>query len=453
MGLSTTLRSARGDFLHIAGLEKVYPSRKGAIFALKDVNISVAAAEFVSLLGPSGCGKSTLLRCVAGLERPTAGTIVLHGSTVSAPPVDMGVVFQRDVLLDWLTVVGNVLLPAKIRRLPLDIWRPKAERLLEIIGLDNFADRFPWELSGGMRQRVAICRALLLEPTLLLMDEPFGALDAMTRDELNLELQRLWLADAKTVLFVTHSIAEAVFLSDQIVVMSRSPGHVVETVMVDLPRPRELAIRETRDFSRYVARIRQIFERFGILRGTHVRESAILVRHARLSCWLGRSRFLCAVAGRGHGGKTAGISSAGAKRDLFRDGQRTALVRVECDAHGGRHFVRIYGCACGWMSRLSWDRLFAPTREYTLHAADRPQQCAQGSVGAALHHLDGHRSRVQGRHLVSHRVFCDHRRYRLGTALSRSRCRRSVPIDAWRKNRRHYCGCGRRTRCPISSRE
>ena len=272
MGLSTMLRSAQGDFLHIAGLEKVYQSRKGAIVALKDVNLSVGAAKFVSLLGPSGCGKSTLLRCVAGLERPTAGTIVLHGNAVTSPPDDMGVVFQRDVLLDWLTVVRNILLPAKIRRLPLAVWRPKAERLLEIIGLNDFANRYPWELSGGMRQRVAICRALLLEPALLLMDEPFGALDAMTRDELNLELQRLWLADAKTVLFVTHSIAEAVFLSDQVVIMSRSPGRVVEIVTVDLPRPRELAVRETQDFSRYVARIRQIFERFGILRGTHVRE-------------------------------------------------------------------------------------------------------------------------------------------------------------------------------------
>jgi NitT/TauT family transport system ATP-binding protein len=272
MGPSATLRSAQGDFLHIAGLEKVYPSRKGAIFALRDVNLSVGAAEFVSLLGPSGCGKSTLLRCVAGLERPTAGTIVLHGSTVSAPPVDMGVVFQRDVLLDWLTVVGNVLLPAKIRRLPLHEWRSKAEHLLEIIGLKDFANRFPWELSGGMRQRVAICRALLLDPALLLMDEPFGALDAMTRDELNLELQRLWLADAKTVLFVTHSIAEAVFLSDHIIVMSRSPGRVVDTVRVDLPRPRQLAVRETPAFSRYVARIRQIFEGLGLLRGTHVAE-------------------------------------------------------------------------------------------------------------------------------------------------------------------------------------
>ncbi len=272
MRVATTPRSVKGGFLSIAGLEKVYPSREGAIVALKDVNLSVGTAEFVSLLGPSGCGKSTLLRCVAGLERPTAGTIILRGNAVTAPPEEMGVVFQRDVLLDWLTVVRNILLPARIRRLPLDEWRPKAERLLEIIGLNGFANRFPWELSGGMRQRVAICRALLLDPALLLMDEPFGALDAMTRDELNLELQRLWLADAKTVLFVTHSIAEAVFLSDQIIVMSRSPGRVVDTVTVDLPRPRELAVRETQDFSRYVARIRQIFEGFGMLRGSHVRD-------------------------------------------------------------------------------------------------------------------------------------------------------------------------------------
>ncbi len=263
--------SPDGDFLRISGLDKIYPARDAGIVALKDVSLSVGAAEFVSLLGPSGCGKSTLLRCIAGLERPTGGTIILHGNAVTAPPEDMGVVFQRDVLLDWLTVLRNVLLPARIRRRPLAEWRPKAERLLELIGLEGFANRFPWELSGGMRQRVAICRALLLDPALLLMDEPFGALDAMTRDELNLELQRLWLADAKTVLFVTHSIAEAVFLSDRVIVMSRSPGHVADIVTVDLPRPRDLAIRETPAFSRYVACIRQIFEGFGMLRGTHVR--------------------------------------------------------------------------------------------------------------------------------------------------------------------------------------
>lgn len=272
MRFATTPCSAQNNFLRVEGLEKVYPSRGSAIVALKDVNLSVGAAKFVSLLGPSGCGKSTLLRCVAGLERPTAGTIVLRGNAVTTPPEDMGIVFQRDVLLDWLTVIRNILLPARIRRQRLDQWRPKAERLLELIGLEGFANRFPWELSGGMRQRVAICRALLLDPALLLMDEPFGALDAMTRDELNLELQRLWLADAKTVLFVTHSIAEAVFLSDQIIVMSRSPGRVVDVVTVDLPRPRDLAVRETQDFGRCVARIRQIFEGFGMLRGTHVRE-------------------------------------------------------------------------------------------------------------------------------------------------------------------------------------
>jgi NitT/TauT family transport system ATP-binding protein len=258
-------------FLDIAGLDKVYASREGGIVALKDVNLSIGTAEFVSLLGPSGCGKSTLLRCVAALERPTRGTILLDGRAVSDPPSDMGMVFQRDVLLDWLTVQRNILLPARIRRLPIEEWQPKAQQLLELIGLGGFAGRFPWELSGGMRQRVAICRALLLNPSLLLMDEPFGALDAMTRDELNLELQRLWLADAKTVLFVTHSISEAVFLSDRIFVMSRSPGRVVDTVTVDLPRPRDLAIRETPEFSRYVSRIRQTFEGFGMLRGTHVR--------------------------------------------------------------------------------------------------------------------------------------------------------------------------------------
>ena len=264
--------SAQDDFLSITGLEKIYPSRAGAILAIKDVSLCVGTAEFVSLLGPSGCGKSTLLRCVAGLELPTAGRVVLRGSTVTAPPPDMGVVFQRDVLLDWLTVLRNILLPARIRGLPLDEWRHKAEHLLEMIGLDGYANRFPWELSGGMRQRVAICRALLLDPALLLMDEPFGALDAMTRDELNLELQRLWLADAKTVLFVTHSITEAVFLADKNIIMSPSPGRVIDTISVELPRPRRLAVRETQDFTRYVARIRTIFEGFGMLRGTHVHE-------------------------------------------------------------------------------------------------------------------------------------------------------------------------------------
>jgi NitT/TauT family transport system ATP-binding protein len=257
------------SFLRIEALEKAYPTRAGSITALRDVTLSIGSAEFVSLLGPSGCGKSTLLRCLAGLERPTGGSILLHGGTVRDPPDDMGIVFQRDVLLDWLTVLRNVLLPSRIRGLPPQEWGPKAEALLELLGLKGFEHRFPWELSGGMRQRVAICRALLLDPALLLMDEPFGALDAMTRDELNLELQRIWLADAKTVLFVTHSISEAVFLSDRVVVMSRSPGRVVDIVTIDLARPRALAVRETPEFSGYVSRVRRIFEGFGTLRGDH----------------------------------------------------------------------------------------------------------------------------------------------------------------------------------------
>ncbi len=268
--LERVMTAGKG-FLDIDAVDKIYGTRTGGIIALKDVNLSVGKAEFVSLLGPSGCGKSTLLRCVSGLERTSAGRISLHGQEVVDPPDDMGMVFQRDVLLDWLTVERNILLPARIRGLPLDEWTPKARALLDTIGLAGFENRFPWELSGGMRQRVAICRALLLDPLLLLMDEPFGALDAMTRDELNLEIQRVWLANAKTVLFVTHSIPEAVFLSNRVIVMSRSPGRVVDCVDVELPRPRALSIRETPEFGRYVARIREVFESFGILRGSHVR--------------------------------------------------------------------------------------------------------------------------------------------------------------------------------------
>ena len=256
----------------IRALDEIYPVRDRPITALKDVTLQIGSTEFVSLLGPSGCGKSTLLRCVAGLESVSGGAIAIHGRPVDGPVDDMSVVFQRDVLLDWLTVLRNVLLPSRIRGLPAEQWTPKARALLDLIGLAEIEDRFPWQLSGGMRQQVAICRALLLNPSLLLMDEPFGALDAMTRDELNLEMQRVWLSDAKTVLFVTHSISEAVFLSDRIVVMSRAPGRIVEVVEIDIPRPRALSVRETPEFVRYITRIRQTFESFGLLRGSHARE-------------------------------------------------------------------------------------------------------------------------------------------------------------------------------------
>ena len=257
-----------GDpYVRIAGLDKVYPSAKGNIDALKGIDLAIAKGEFVSILGPSGCGKSTLLKCVAGLTGISAGTVQIRGQAVSAPPDGMAIVFQRDILLDWRTVLDNVLLPIEFRRQPRAPFISKAKDLLHLLGIYGFEDRHPWELSGGMRQRVAICRALIQEPELLLMDEPFGALDALTRDELNVELQRIWMATGKTVMFITHSIAEAVFLSDRVVVMSRSPGRLIEDIAIELPRPRGLDARETADFGRHTSHIRRLFQDMGLLKG------------------------------------------------------------------------------------------------------------------------------------------------------------------------------------------
>ena len=245
---------------------KIFHSARGDIAALADIDLHVAAGEFVSILGPSGCGKSTLLKCIGGLQPLSTGSISIAGKVVVEPPDDTGFVFQRDVLLDWRSIIDNVLLPAEFRGLPVADWRRRAMALLATLGLEGFEARYPWELSGGMRQRVAICRALLLDPALLLMDEPFGALDAITRDELNLELERIWRGSNKTVLFITHSIAEAVFLSTRVVVMARNPGRIAAIVDIDLPRPRGLAIRETPEFVAYVRQLRAIFEQLGIIK-------------------------------------------------------------------------------------------------------------------------------------------------------------------------------------------
>jgi len=251
----------------IDGVSKVYQTRGEPITALTDCSLEMRPGEFVSVVGPSGCGKSTLLLMVAGLIRITSGTITIGDTRVTKPYTDLGIVFQEPVLLDWRKVLGNVLIQAEIRKgMDKKRLRGRAQELLDLVGLTGFEDRYPFELSGGMRQRVSICRALLHDPPLLLMDEPFGALDALTRDQLNLDLQSIWLGSEKTVMFVTHSISEAVFLSDRVAVFSPRPGRVIEMLDIDLPRPRHLSIRETPQFGRYAGEIRRVFSSLGILR-------------------------------------------------------------------------------------------------------------------------------------------------------------------------------------------
>lgn len=251
----------------LRGVCKSFNSKRGNIRALANVDLDIRAGEFLSLLGPSGCGKSTLLRCLAGLDQITSGEVRMHDKPLDGPPDDMGIVFQRDMLLDWRTVLDNVFLPLEFRRKPTKPYTEAALTLLETFGLRRSANRYPWELSGGMRQRAAICRALLDDPALLLMDEPFGALDAITRDQLNIELQKIWSQTGKTILFITHSINEAILLSDRVAIMARDPGRIEEVIEIDLPRPRTLATRETTEFVRYSAHVRSVFERMGAFSG------------------------------------------------------------------------------------------------------------------------------------------------------------------------------------------
>lgn len=234
----------------------VYETTSGPVEALQDISLSVGEGEFISLVGPSGCGKSTLLRVVAGLRVNTSGVVVVDGIEVKRPIPEVGMVFQAAVLLKWRTILGNVLLPAELAGLNPKNYLDNAHKLLHLVGLEEFSDKLPSELSGGMQQRAALCRALLLDPPLLLMDEPFGALDAMTRDDMNLELLRVWGeqtdgGDRKTILFVTHSIPEAVFLSDRVVVMTPRPGRLAKVIPIDLPRPRTVETRATSEFGRY----------------------------------------------------------------------------------------------------------------------------------------------------------------------------------------------------------
>ena len=249
----------------IARLTKRYA--RGNVLALEDVNLTLAKGEFAAVIGSSGCGKSTLLKIMAGLMPPTSGRVVLDGRSVMGPREDIGMMFQQATLLPWKTAIENIVMPISIRegRGAAKAAMGRARELLDLVGLSNAADRYPGELSGGMAQRVAICRMLISEPAVLLLDEPFSALDELTRDFLNMELQRICLERNATAFLVTHSIPEAVILSDRIVVMQSHPGRVGEVIDIDLPRPRTLDMINTSQFGDIVAHIRSRLDTEGFL--------------------------------------------------------------------------------------------------------------------------------------------------------------------------------------------
>jgi NitT/TauT family transport system ATP-binding protein len=253
-------------FLELRDVARQFQTREGVVSALEDVSFDVAPGEFVSIVGPSGCGKSTLAMIVAGLLAPSGGRVSIDGTLVTRPQTNLGIVFQNPVLLAWRHALDNVLLQIEMRDLPSASYLERARTLLASVGLAGFEARYPHELSGGMRQRVSICRALVHDPPLLLMDEPFGALDALTRDQIGLDLQAIWARGKKTVLFITHSITEAVLLSDRVLVMSPRPGTIDTVVEVDLPRPRRLAVRDDPRFGHFTHQIHERFLARGVLR-------------------------------------------------------------------------------------------------------------------------------------------------------------------------------------------
>jgi NitT/TauT family transport system ATP-binding protein len=248
----------RARDVQVAGLSKTFDTQRGEqISALQDINLNIRAGEFVSVVGASGCGKSTLMRIVCGLIAPTRGRVAVDGEGVTQPRDDVGVVFQNAVLLPWMTVKDNVLMPSDLRERRKAEHEQRAQELLKMTGLAGFESKYPFELSGGMRQRVSICRALMCQPSFLALDEPFGALDAMTREQMNLELMRIWAETGATVLFITHSVPEAVLLSDRVVVMTPRPGRIADVITIELPRPRSLKHYGSELFHGYTSRIRE----------------------------------------------------------------------------------------------------------------------------------------------------------------------------------------------------
>ncbi len=252
------------SYIQLRNVGKVYDAQGGTVEACADVSLEIRQSEFVAVVGPSGCGKTTLLKMVAGLVPYSSGTITVGARAVDRPQTDVGIVFQESILLDWRNVLENVMLQVDIRRLDRARYEPVARRLLQATGLQGFEGKKPYELSGGMRQRVSICRALVHDPPLLLMDEPFGALDALTREQISMDIQRVWMDRRKTALHITHSIPEAVLLADRVVVMSPRPGRIVEILDIDLPRPRRLDKLPPR-FNDYAGHVRDIFKAKGVL--------------------------------------------------------------------------------------------------------------------------------------------------------------------------------------------
>ncbi len=249
----------------IEEVSRVFTSGARTVLALDNVSFEIQAGNFVSIVGPSGCGKSTLLKIISGLMPASSGKVTVNSQLVHGPLENVGMVFQAPVLLKWRSVLGNILLPVEFAKRDVADYTAPARALINLVGLDGFEEMYPHELSGGMQQRASLCRALVTDPQLLLMDEPFGALDAMTRDDLDIELLRIWEERKKTVLFVTHSIQEAVFLSDLVFVMSARPGRLIETIAVDLPRPRTMEMMSTAKFGEYTLKIRALLAASGAL--------------------------------------------------------------------------------------------------------------------------------------------------------------------------------------------
>jgi NitT/TauT family transport system ATP-binding protein len=252
---------SRPGYIRVEDVRKVYDTGRQSIEAVSGANFAVSQGEFVAILGPSGCGKSTLLMMCGGLESITSGRIAVAGTPMTGPRTSIGVMFQDPTLLPWKTVLENVMFPVRIFRRPVGEYLERAHALLDLVGLHGFEDKRPHELSGGMRQRVAICRALIYDPDILLMDEPFSALDAITRDEMNEALLDIWQQYTKTALFVTHSIREAVLLADRVLVMTRRPAAVVEDLRVPFARPRDMSLVDTPEFTRLCSHLRGLIER------------------------------------------------------------------------------------------------------------------------------------------------------------------------------------------------